>query len=111
MKRGDYIRLSKVGRAPGGTEPCPIQYFSSGIFDGIMSWPIGFMVEGYLIEIPRPKGVIQLRGRVRNGVVRRGLFRSSTIQQINGDLIETRNSIWRAVKVPPLRPIEGEDRS
>ena len=108
MKRGDYIRLSKIGRAPGGTEPCPIQYYDSGIFDGIMSLPIDHVMDGFLLESLRPKGVILLLRVVRNGVVRRGLYRSSTIRRIYDDLIETQNSIWRAVKVPPLRPIEGE---
>ena len=109
MKKGDFVRLSKIGRAPGGAEPCPIQYYSSGIFAGIMSLPLNHTMDGYLLESPRPKGVILLLRFVRNGVVRRGLYRSSTIRSINSDLIETQNSIWRVQRVPPLIPIEGED--
>jgi hypothetical protein len=110
MKRGDFVRLSKIGRAPGGAEPCPIQYYSSGIFAGIMSMPINYVMDGYLMESPQTKGVIRLRRYVRNGVVRRGMFRSSTIRSINSDLIETQNSVWRVQKVPPLMPLEGEER-
>ena len=110
MKRGDFVRLSKIGRAPGGAEPCPIQYYSSGIFADIMSLPLNHTMDGYLLESPRPKGVILLLRYVRNGVVRRGMFRSSTIRSINSDLIETQNSVWRVQKVPPLKPIEGEQR-
>jgi len=110
MKKGDYVRLCKIRRAPGGAEPCPIQYYKSGIFAGIMSLPIDHVMEGYLIESPRPQGVILLLRFARNGVVRRGLYRSSTIRSINSDLIETQNSVWLVQKVPPLRPLEGEER-
>jgi hypothetical protein len=109
MMRGDFVRLSKIGRAPGGAEPCPIQYYSSGIFAGIMSMPINYVMDGYLMESPQTKGVILLRRYVRNGVVRRGVFRSSTIRRIDYDTIVTQNSIWRVQRVPPLKLIKAED--
>ena len=109
MKRGDFVRLSKIGRAPGGAEPCPIQYYSSGIFAGIMSLPIDYVMDGYLLEVPRLNGVILLQRHVRNGVVRRGMFRSSTIRRIDYDTIVTQNSIWRVQRVPPLKLIKAED--
>ena len=109
MKRGDFVRLSKIGRAPGGAEPCPIQYYSSGIFAGIMSLPIDYVMDGYLLEVPRLNGVILLQRHVRNGVVRRGMFRSSTIRRIDYDVIVTQNSIWRVQRVPPLKLIKAED--
>jgi hypothetical protein len=109
MKRGDYVRLSKIARAPGGAEPCPIQYYASGIFADIMSLPLDYVMDGYLLESLRPKGVILLLRYVRNGVVRRGIFRSSTIRRIDCDVIETQNSLWRVQRVPPLRPIEDKE--
>jgi hypothetical protein len=109
MKRGDYVRLSKIGCTPGGEPPCPMQYYASGIFSGLMSMPIDYVMDGYLMKSPRPKGIIVLRRYVRNGVVRRGMFTSSTIRRINHDLIETQNSIWRVQRVPPLRLIEDKD--
>ena len=109
MKKGDFVRLSKIGRAPGGAEPCPIQYYSSGIFAGIMSLPIDYVMDGYLLEVPRLNGVILLQRHVRNGVVRRGMFRSSTIRRIDYDVIVTQNSIWRVQRVPPLKLIKAED--
>ena len=109
MKKGDYVRLSKIRRAPGGAEPCPIQYYSSGIFAGIMSLPLNHTMDGYLLESPRPKGVILLLRYVRNGVVRRGIFRSSTIRQIRYDVIVTQNSLWKVQRVPPLKLIKAED--
>ncbi len=109
MKKGDFVRLSKIGRAPGGAEPCPIQYYSSGIFADIMSLPLNHTMDGYLLDSLRPKGVILLLRYVRNGVVRRGIFRSSTIRQITYDVIVTQNSLWKVQRVPPLKLIEAED--
>jgi hypothetical protein len=110
VKKGHYVRLSKIGRAPGGAEPCPIQYYASCIFDDVMSMPLDYVMDGYLLESLRPKGVILLLRFVRNGVVRRGLFRSSPIRRIHCDVIETQNSFWRIQRVPPLMPIEDEER-
>jgi hypothetical protein len=73
-----------------------------------MSMPIHYVMDGYLLHSLRPKGIILLRRYVRNGVVRRGIFRSSPIRRIEGDLIETENSIWRVAMVPPLEPFSPE---
>jgi hypothetical protein len=108
LNRGDYVRLSKIGRSAGGAQPCPIAYYQSGIFAGIMSMPLDYVMDGYLLHSLRPKGIILLRRYVRNGVVRRGLFRSSVIRRVQGDLIETQNSIWRVAMVPPLEQFSPE---
>jgi hypothetical protein len=73
-----------------------------------MSMPMNYVMDGYLLATPRPKGIIRLHRFVRNGVVARGIFTSSPIRRILGDRIETENSIWRITIVPPLEPFQLE---
>jgi hypothetical protein len=102
MKRGDYVRLEKIGSTPDGIPACPMTFYSPGAWEGVLSLPRSYWMEGYLIETPRMRHSIQLRRYVRLGVIAEGYFESSRIEAIRGDLIVTFNSVWQVRRVPPI---------
>jgi hypothetical protein len=102
VKRGDYVRIEKIGSTPGGIPACPLPLYSPGAWEGHLSLPRSYWMEGYLVETPRRGFAIRLRRYVRHGVVKTGYFQSSTIEAIRGDLITTYNSVWQVRRVPPI---------
>jgi hypothetical protein len=102
MREGDYVRLEKVGCTPGGIPACPMPLYSPGAWDGVLSLPRSYWMDGYFVETPMRGHPIRLRRYVRLGVVADGYFQSSRIQTIKGDLIVTYNSVWQVRRVPPI---------
>jgi hypothetical protein len=102
MREGDYVRLEKVGCTPGGIPACPMPLYSPGCWDGVLSLPRSYWMDGYFVETPMRGQPIRLRRYVRLGVIKRGYFRSSRIEAIKGDLIVTHNSVWQVRRVPAI---------
>lgn len=103
MKRGDYVRICKIGSAPGGIPACPMPLYSPGAWAGVLSLPYHYYMDGYLAADIVKADRIRLDRYVRHGVVARGFFTSSPICVIRGNEVQTYNSTWLVSRVPALR--------
>lgn len=63
--------------------------------DDSLSLPIGYWIEGQVEELPCVGRWFVINRELRNGVVTPGLFISSSIIKISGNIYETRNSKYR----------------
>jgi hypothetical protein len=102
MKKGSYVRLIKLRSTPSGIVACPMPLYAPGAWDEVMSLPIHYWMEGYLLGDLVKRNQILVNRYVRNGVIARGFFTSSRICSVKADEVETYNSIYRVMKVPPL---------
>jgi hypothetical protein len=102
MKKGMYVRMIKLGATRFGIAACPAPLYTPGVWGDLFSLPVAYWLEGYLTCDLVKSAFIQMDRYVRNGVVARGTFNSSRICIIRGAEIETCNSIYRVLKVPPL---------
>jgi hypothetical protein len=59
------------------------------------SLPVDYQMRGYLLKPVEVGGLIVLFRLWRNGVTSDGIFTSSPIMSVKGDLVETFNSIYR----------------
>ena len=73
---------------------CPRPIYSPGLWKDILSLPTGYWMEGVLIADVIERGAIQLDRRVRDGVMVRGIFRSTRICSIDGSEVTTYNSVY-----------------
>ena len=95
MKKGARVRIVKLRAEPGGVPACPWPLYSGLAQDGILSLPVGYEMEGFLLDDLVYRGYIQLDRWRRNRVAVRGIFTSSRICRIAGDEVHTHNSIYR----------------
>ena len=66
-------------------------------------------MEGFLLDDLVQRGYIQLDRRIRNQVVRRGIFTSTRILRIVGGELSTHNSVYEVTAVePPSTAMLGE---
>lgn len=79
MNANDKVRLEKVTSTNTAPDALPESYF----------------LVGYLMGPIRVGQIIDVWRVMRNGVEIQGHFTSSPVVKIEGDLVHTRNSIWR----------------
>lgn len=48
-RTGDRVRLTKVATPPGGIIACPLGLYRPGLWAGILTLPLGYVLEGYLL--------------------------------------------------------------
>jgi hypothetical protein len=108
VKKGEYVRLQKLGALVNGLPACPLPLYEPGAYEGLLSLPVTYWMEGYLQKDLQKLDRIYLDRRVRFGVVAEGEFVSSPITVIHGDLVSTFNSLWQVRRVPPLEPMEAQ---
>ena len=99
IKKGAYVCITKLCAVSGGVPACPWPLYAGLGQDGILSLPIGYEMEGFLLEDIVYRGYIQLDRRIRNKVIAQGIFTSSRICRIAGDEVHTRNSIYRVTVI------------
>lgn len=102
MKKGAPVRITKLRATPGGVPACPWPLYPGLGRDGILSLPVAYWMEGFLLADIVTRGFILLDRRRRNHVVARGIFTSSRIWRIAGDEVTTNNSVYRVtvIEVP-----------
>ena len=110
ITKGAYVCITKLCAEPGGVPACPWPLYPGLGQDGILSLPIGYEMEGFLLEDLIYRGYIQLDRRIRNRVIARGIFTSSRICRIAGDEVHTHNSIYRVtvIEFPEAAIVEAE---
>jgi hypothetical protein len=85
--------------------------YSPGAWDGILSLPRDYWMDGYLAADIAKGARIRLDRHVRLGVVARGFFTSSPVCTIKGNEVATYNSVWQVNRVPAWRPPATEEQS
>ena len=99
MKKPDakkHIRLTKIKASENPEYPTPHwNAYKCGIVNEFTSIPIDYWVEGYLINPLKVGEPAMIQRTVRNGVEVSGFMTTSEIIEINGDIFETLNSIYK----------------
>ena len=104
LKKGAYIRITKMRACPGGAPACPHPIYSPGAWSNILSLPVAYWMEGFLLADVLKRDCIRLNRRVRDGVVVRGVFTSTKICAVNEDEVTTYNSVYRLELATPFIP-------
>ena len=104
LKKDAYIRLTKMRASPGGASACPRPIYSPGAWSNILSLPVAYRMEGFLLVDVVKRDCIRLDRRVRDGVVVRGVFTSTKICSVIEDEVTTYNSVYRLELVTPFIP-------
>ena len=104
LKKGAYIRITKMRANPGGAPACPRPIYSPGLWSNILSLPLAYWMEGFLLANVVKRDFIRLDRRVRDGVAVRGIFTSTRICSVNDDEVATYNSVYRIELVTPFIP-------
>jgi hypothetical protein len=109
MKKGDYVRITKIASVVGGIPACPMPLYSPDM-DWGLSLPRDYWMDGYLAVDIAKGDRIRLDRHVRLGVVARGFFTSSPICAVRGNQVATYNSIWQVSRVPALQAMDTEEQ-
>ena len=103
LKIGDYIKLSKISLPEDALLPTPcFEDYRVGIENYGKSVPIGYTVEGSLINLPKVGSSLYINREVRNGITIPGITTTSEIVEISITkdklYFKTLNSIYELVK-------------
>ena len=101
LKKGAYVRVTKLRATEGGMPACPRPLYSPGAWHNVLSLPIGYWMEGTLLADVVKLGAILLRRRFRDGVDAQGIFRSTQICTVVDKEIMTYNSVYLIEEVTP----------
>jgi hypothetical protein len=100
-----WVRLTKIAQTSDPlVPPASWDKFHLGQSDnGIVSLPIDYWLEGFLVAEPELKKTLKVARYIRNDVVIPGMFTSTVVVKIEEDLLYTLNSIYRIeYKNPPV---------
>lgn len=101
---GSFVKITKLSACPNPvSETSEWDDYVIGE-ENVRSLPVQYFMRGFLTDIVRVGGFIQLDRTERNGVIAEGEFTSTLIMKINGALalVETFNSIYRIERsLPP----------
>jgi len=93
MEKNRRVRVKKIAASSEPKYKTPkFDDYETGVHGNQMSVPIEYEVEGRLVIDVEEQGFIYISRDARNGVEADGLFRSSIIQTIKGNIVETCNS-------------------
>jgi hypothetical protein len=101
MRLGTYVRIEKLRSAPGGIPACPLPNYAPGVWGGLLTLPVAYTMEGFLLEDLKKDGVIRLDRRVRHGVRVRDAFVSTRVCSLCAGEVTTFNSIYRVTATKP----------
>lgn len=93
MEKNKRVRVKKIAVSSEPKYKTPkFDDYEAGVHGNQMSVPVEYEVKGRLVIDVEEQGFIYLSRDTRNGVEADGLFRSSRIQKIKGNIVETYNS-------------------
>jgi hypothetical protein len=104
LKKGSYIRITKMRASLGGAPACPRPIYSPGAWNNILSLPVAYWMEGFLLDDVMKRDFIRLDRRVRDGKVVRGIFTSTKVCAVTEDEVTTFNSVYRLELATPFIP-------
>ena len=100
MKKGNRVQIQKLSPSENPEFPSAAKetYLYGSINKG-MSLPVDYTLTGKLVDdIEVGRGVDVARD-TRNGVSCLGIFQSSPVTKIEGDLFHTLNSVYRVTPI------------
>ena len=103
MKKGTHVQLTKRATTvnpvyrSGNSET-----YKYGRDNGAVSLPIDYVLKGTLLEDISFGNPIKIDRYDRNGVATPGLFLSSPVLSIEGNIAHTMNSQYEVIELPPL---------
>lgn len=100
MKEKDYIKITKLKACKNPKVETPDKKdYIPGQDNGNVSLPAEYTVEGYLLNDVKIGQIIMIDRVKRNDIETPGLMNTSKITKINGNRIETQNSIYKIEKL------------
>jgi hypothetical protein len=91
-----YVRLTKIKASENPEYATPHwNAYKHGFLNKATSIPVDYWVEGYLIKPIKVGEYAAIDRRIRNGEEVSGFMTTSRILEINGDIFETLNSIYK----------------
>jgi hypothetical protein len=112
MKKGTYIRLEKIDVHPEARLPSPeMKDYRLGELNFYKSLPIGYTLEGILLQDIVLGNHLKLERFIRNGIPIKGLTITSPILLIKKDILLTENSVYRVtvLEEPELQWADGDE--
>jgi hypothetical protein len=104
LRKGSYVRITKLRATPGGAPACPRPIYEPGLWSEFLSLPVAYWMEGVLLADMVKRSTIRLHRCVRDGVVASGVFTSTPICDISDGEVTTYNSIYLVELVTPFIP-------
>jgi len=91
-----YVRLTKIKASENPEYETPQwNAYKHGVVNKGTSIPVDYWVEGYLIRPIKVGEYAAIDRRIRNGKEVFGFMTTSQILEINGDIFQTLNSIYK----------------
>lgn len=91
-----YVRLTKIKASENPEYATPHwNAYKHGVLNKNTSIPVDYWVEGYLVRPIEVGGYAAIDRRIRNGEEVSGFMTTSQILEVNGDIFETLNSIYK----------------
>jgi hypothetical protein len=91
-----YVRLTKIKASENPEYETPHwNAYKHGVVNKGTSIPVDYWVEGYLIRPIKVGEYAAIDRRIRNGEEVSGFMTTSQILEINGDIFQTLNSIYK----------------
>lgn len=98
-----YVKITKLSAQSSPIVPTPeMEGYIQGQDNGLVSLPIEYTIEGYLlkeIEVGEP---VRVHRMIRNGVEKEGQFETSPVTKITETGFETTNSIYHLEKIEKI---------
>jgi hypothetical protein len=66
--------------------------------------PKGEWMEGTLLYPIRAGASVVIQRSTKNGVLNEGIFNTSTVEHVEGELVQTRGSVYRVEKIKEFTP-------
>lgn len=89
------VKVKKIGVSKNPAYPTPdAKDFVAGKENEGVSLPVEYWIEGELNSVPQIGTGIVVARDIRNGVKASGIFHSSPIVKIEGNRVETENSVY-----------------
>ena len=102
LRKCCYVRLKKLRAAPGGALACPWPIYAPSLWDDVLSLPVGYEMEGFLLDDLVERGYIHGPPNPQPGRPARN-FTSTRIVRIAGGELTTYNSVYEVTAVEPSR--------
>lgn len=91
-----YVRLTKIKASENPEYATPHwNSYKHGVINKATSIPVDYWVEGYLVEPIKVGEYAVIERVIRNGERVSGFMTTSRILEVNGDIFETLNSIYK----------------
>lgn len=100
MKKDDYVLVEKLEATPDALfKPAEFDDWIPGGLNIGKGVPVGWTVEGTIVNDIVPGKMATVLRTKRNGIAALGIWETSVVKQVIGDMILTQNSIYRVTKL------------